>query len=73
MSNLSEIETTTSDTNSEYVVKPIKELSKVLWDYIFDGSHGLNLTPAQDQVINALLSQIQTLCDEKLDIPGDLS
>ena len=71
MSNLAAIETSMSDTYSHYIVEPIKELSKVLWDYIFDGSHGLNLTPAQDQVINALLSQIQAICDESLSKPGD--
>ncbi len=71
MSNLAAIETSISDTNSHYTVEPIKELSKVLWDYIFDGSNGLNLTPAQDQVINALLSQIQEICDESLSKPGD--
>jgi|TARA_Y100001968_G_C19308216_1_gene692737 hypothetical protein len=66
MNNLAAIETNESETLSHYTVEPIKELSKVLWDYIFDGSHGLNLTPAQDQVINALLSQIQALCNESL-------
>lgn len=53
-------------TDSDFTFKPIRELTEVLWDYIYERDQGLVLTPAQDNVINALLSQIKELCDENL-------
>ncbi|MAH55127.1 MAG: hypothetical protein CL531_02575 [Aestuariibacter sp.] len=47
-------------------ITPIKELTDVLWDYIYS-TGSISLSNAQSVVIDTLLKQIQELCDEQID------
>ena len=46
-------------------VKPIKEITEALWDYIYSKGD-VKLTTGQDLVIDALLTKIKEVCDENL-------
>ncbi len=50
------------ETQIEFGIKPIAELTSVLRDYVYSGQ--IALSPSQDQVIDALLKQIEGLCTE---------
>lgn len=55
-----------STIDPNYSVKPIKEITEVLWDYIYSKGE-VKLTTGQDLVIDALLTKIKEVCDENLE------
>ncbi len=55
-----------ADINIKYVVEPVRDIARVISEYLFNGEAGVKLTPSQEHVVNALLCKIEELCTEEL-------